>query len=206
MLLVGWQEGHPACKKTLRGGVLAWLSVWSEMQTCIWPSWCHCHSLSLASVKSRLVLPYSYYMEVKISICKEGILWGKHVPARCHTGCVLHVLFDTPVYRWCSSCVVMTHLCTDGVLYVWLWHTCVQVVFFTSCIVLIHTCVQVVFFMYLWSIDIDAVLTAMSCFRLLCEEAEIRCGADELAVTQLLPNHAIYSELAAASTVLTTGK
>ena len=65
--------------------------------------------------------------------------------------------------------------------------------------------VQVVFFMYLWSIDIDAVLTAMSCFRLLCEEAEIRCGADELAVTQLLPNYAIYSELAAASTVLTTG-
>jgi len=37
MLLVGRQEGHPACKK-LSGGVLAWLSVWSEMQTCIWPS------------------------------------------------------------------------------------------------------------------------------------------------------------------------
>jgi len=36
-LLVGWQEGHPACKN-LSGGVLAWLSVWSEMQTCIWPS------------------------------------------------------------------------------------------------------------------------------------------------------------------------
>ena len=35
-LLVGWQEGHPACKK-LSGGVLAWLSVWSEVQTCIWP-------------------------------------------------------------------------------------------------------------------------------------------------------------------------
>ena len=32
----------------------------SEMQTCIWPSWCHCHSLSLASVKSRLVLPFWY--------------------------------------------------------------------------------------------------------------------------------------------------
>jgi len=40
--------------------VLAWLSVWSEMQTCIWPSWCHCHSLSLAPVESRLVLPLSY--------------------------------------------------------------------------------------------------------------------------------------------------
>jgi len=36
------------------GCVLAWLSVWSEMQTCIWPSWCHCHSLYLASVKSMI--------------------------------------------------------------------------------------------------------------------------------------------------------
>ena len=34
-LLVGRQEGHPACKK-LSGEVLAWLSVWSEVQTCIW--------------------------------------------------------------------------------------------------------------------------------------------------------------------------
>ena len=58
-LLVGRQEGHPACKK-LSGGVLAWLSVWSEVQTYIGPSRCHCHSLSLASVKSRLVLPFWY--------------------------------------------------------------------------------------------------------------------------------------------------
>jgi len=36
-LLVGRQEGHPACKK-VSGGVLAWLSVWSAVQTCIWPS------------------------------------------------------------------------------------------------------------------------------------------------------------------------
>jgi len=36
-LLVGRQEGHPACKK-LSGGMLTWLSVWSELQTCIWPS------------------------------------------------------------------------------------------------------------------------------------------------------------------------
>ena len=33
MLLVG----HPACKK-LSGGVLVWLSDWSEVQPCIWPS------------------------------------------------------------------------------------------------------------------------------------------------------------------------
>ena len=37
MLLVGRQVGHPACKK-LSGGVLAWLSVWSEVLTCICPS------------------------------------------------------------------------------------------------------------------------------------------------------------------------
>jgi len=36
-LLVGRREGHLACKK-LSGGLLAWLSVWSEMQTCTWPS------------------------------------------------------------------------------------------------------------------------------------------------------------------------
>jgi len=36
-LLVGWQDGDPACKKQ-SGGVLAWLSDWSEVQTCLWPS------------------------------------------------------------------------------------------------------------------------------------------------------------------------
>ena len=32
------------------------------MQTCIWPSGFHCHLLSLASVKSRLVLPFWYQL------------------------------------------------------------------------------------------------------------------------------------------------
>ena len=36
MLLVGRQEGHPA-RKNLSDEVLAWLSVWSEVQMiCIW--------------------------------------------------------------------------------------------------------------------------------------------------------------------------
>ena len=36
---VGWAAGRASgLKKKLSGGVLAWLSVWSEMQTCIWPS------------------------------------------------------------------------------------------------------------------------------------------------------------------------
>jgi len=55
----GGRKGIRPVKK-LSGEVLAWLSVWSEVQTCIWPSWCHCHSLSLALVKSRLVLPFWY--------------------------------------------------------------------------------------------------------------------------------------------------
>ena len=46
----------------LSGGVLAWLSVWSEVHTCIWPSWCHCHSVSLVPVKSRSVLPLWYWL------------------------------------------------------------------------------------------------------------------------------------------------
>ena len=36
-----WLGGR---KGTRPGGLLAWLSVWSEVQTCIRPCWCHCHS------------------------------------------------------------------------------------------------------------------------------------------------------------------
>jgi len=59
---VGWAAGRASDLQKLRGGVLAWLSVWSEVQTCIWPSWRHCHSLSLASVKFRLILPFWYWL------------------------------------------------------------------------------------------------------------------------------------------------
>jgi len=43
-LLVGWQEGHPACKK-LSVGVLAWLSVWSKVRLAYGPAYAtatHC--------------------------------------------------------------------------------------------------------------------------------------------------------------------
>ena len=56
---LGGRKGVRPARK-LSGRVLAWLSVWSKVQTCIWPSCCYCHSLSLASVKSRLVLPFWY--------------------------------------------------------------------------------------------------------------------------------------------------
>ena len=58
---LGGRKGIRPVKK-LSGGVLVWLSVWSKVQTCIWPSWCHCHSPSLASVKSNLVLPFCYWL------------------------------------------------------------------------------------------------------------------------------------------------
>jgi len=70
-LLVGRQEGHPACKNQ-SGGMLVWLSVWSKVQTCIWP--CHRHSLSLASVKSRLVLPFWYQLTWVVP--EKGLLNG----------------------------------------------------------------------------------------------------------------------------------
>ena len=60
VLLVWWQEGHPVCKKLKWWG--AGVVVWSKMQTCIRPSWCHCHSLSLASVKSGLVWPFCCWL------------------------------------------------------------------------------------------------------------------------------------------------
>ncbi|XP_045770385.1 neurofibromin [Maniola jurtina] len=67
-----------------------------------------------------------------------------------------------------------------------------------------HIKLEVVFFMCLWSIDTEAVLVAMSCFALLCQEADIRCGSDDLSAHCLLPNYAVFQEIAHTSTVLTT--
>ena len=58
MLLVGRQEGYLACKK-LSGEVLAWLSIWNEIQMiCIWSSWCHCHRVISCSSKIQNGLPF----------------------------------------------------------------------------------------------------------------------------------------------------
>jgi len=109
-LLVVWQEGHPASKK-LSGGVLAWLSVWSEVQTCKWPSWCHCHSLSLASVKSRLVLPFWYWL-IQV-VPDKGPLNG--CVSNCCCYCASEACMRVPLMCRCvcwrarrrtSSCVV----------------------------------------------------------------------------------------------------
>ena len=54
--------------------VLAWLSVWSEMQMiCIWSSWCHCHPITVASAKSRMVYPSGTGLP---SCCEKRPLYG----------------------------------------------------------------------------------------------------------------------------------
>jgi len=95
---LGSRKGIQPVNK-LSGGVLAWLSDWSNEQTCIlvWLSWCHCHSLSLASVKSRLVLPF-WYRLTRI-VPDKGLLNG------CVCVCVpIFVrIFYLPHYSACSA-------------------------------------------------------------------------------------------------------
>ena len=76
--------------------MLVWLSVWSEMQTCIWPSWCHCHSLSLASVKSRLILQF-WYRPTRV-VPDKGPLNG----CVCVCVCVTYLLtrIVMPTFHW----------------------------------------------------------------------------------------------------------
>lgn len=51
----------------------------------------------------------------------------------------------------------------------------------------------------------EAVLVAMSCFRHLCEEADIRCGVDEVPVQTILPNYNTFVEFASVSNMMATG-
>ena len=74
--------------------MLAWSSVYSEVQTCIWPSWCHCHPKtppSLASFKSRLVLPF----------------WYRHTRSVSHMTHVDHAILVT------TDCVIMLRVLCD---------------------------------------------------------------------------------------------
>jgi len=62
LLLVQRQEGHLACK-TLSGEVLAWLSVWSEVQMiCTRSSLCHCHPVISCCSKIQNGLPFWWWL------------------------------------------------------------------------------------------------------------------------------------------------
>ena len=111
MPLVGRQEGHHACKKL--SGVLAWLSDWSEVQTCIWPSGCQCHSLSLASVKSsRSVFPFWYRL--------TRVVPDKGTLNRC---VCLHVWLATS-HSEVKFCIPFT---------IWRWNDCQESILVVNC-------------------------------------------------------------------------
>nr|XP_046169942.1 neurofibromin isoform X4 [Oncorhynchus gorbuscha] len=69
-----------------------------------------------------------------------------------------------------------------------------------------QTKLEVCLYMFLWSPDTEAVLVAMSCFRHLCEEADIRSSADEVPVQTILPNYATFTEFASVSNMMATGR
>jgi len=105
-----WLGGRKGIRpvKNLSSEVLARLSVWCEVQICIWPSWYHCHSLSLAPVKSRLVLPFWY--RLTCVVLDKGLL----------NGCVFvycsWVIFETArviqlkKQGWCETLSKTLHL------------------------------------------------------------------------------------------------
>ena len=78
-----------------------WLSVWSEVQiVCIWSSWCHCHPQtpsSLASLKSRLVLPFWYRLTQVV--LEKRLLNGWSYSCR--------------VVVWCERCCRVS-VCRNG--------------------------------------------------------------------------------------------
>ena len=91
--MVGRQEEHSACEK-LSDDVLAWLSVWSEVQMiCIWSSWYHCHPVISCFIKIQIGLTFvvtSAYPSCpgketikQVSVCRQCVrVSGDHAISR----------------------------------------------------------------------------------------------------------------------------
>ena len=117
------------------------------MQTCIWPSWCHCHSLSLASVKSRLDLPF-WYRPTRVVLDKVPLngcvcvlkvdVDGAITDCHCYCYyycCVLFFLFSQsypdiiychhPVSGPCSDCTLKIYWLID-----WQFPQTVEILFY----------------------------------------------------------------------------
>ena len=106
--------GRKAIQPVKSGGVLAWLSVWIPLQTCIWPSWCHCHSLFFGSVKSRLVLPFWYWLTPgspgqraikRVCVCVSSGITSHRQPRQCRRG---PKTVKGP--KWSELCVFLLYL------------------------------------------------------------------------------------------------
>jgi len=71
--------------------MLTWLSVWVKVQICIWPSWCHCHSLSLSPVNPDWIYLPGFTFLVPVH---------RLVPVKIQEGCVC-------VCVWCVYVLVI---------------------------------------------------------------------------------------------------
>jgi len=62
--IVGWTSGRASSLQKMSHEVLAWLSIWGEVQMIrTWSSWCHCHPIVSCFIKIQngftfLVLAY----------------------------------------------------------------------------------------------------------------------------------------------------
>ena len=66
-LLVGRQEGHPACKKQ-SGGVLVWLSVWSKVQGAVKRVWLRASFVQLVCFAVLIVLFIKLFSDLQLGI------------------------------------------------------------------------------------------------------------------------------------------
>jgi len=116
------------------GGVLAWLSVWSKVQTCIWPSWCQCHSLSLASVKYRSVVLFWYRLTWVVP--DKGPLNGCVKRGVCVTGVMHQIQFSNQrgcqgwLQNYTFAEVGQAYICCNG-CQIWLQTSCIPMSQFT---------------------------------------------------------------------------
>jgi len=99
--VVGHQKSMRPVKK-LSDELLAWLSVWSEVQMiCIWSSWCHCHHVIFCFIKIQigftfLVLAYPGCPRkeaVKLASVTLYVNW--------YTSCFVVLGLVYTIQRWC---------------------------------------------------------------------------------------------------------
>jgi len=136
----------PTCQK-LSGGMLACLCVSIKMLICIWPSWCYCHSLTLAPVNpdgfylpsfTFLVLVHpGTHTQIHNCFTAHWILSGttrvsryqkKHSTTHTYCGhkacliCFLHLLQSNDIVPIQSTClIVLLHNLSAGFLWSTSW-------------------------------------------------------------------------------------
>jgi len=63
----------------LSDGVLAWLSLWSEVQIiCMWSSWCHCHLISSCLIKIQISLTFPVLAYPGCPVKRVSLRWFRY--------------------------------------------------------------------------------------------------------------------------------